>query len=61
MSLYNNYDLIIIDECHVLCYEQVLKIATSKIIGFTATPVSKRIDKYFYDFVTKKTDAQKRI
>lgn len=53
-EMINEFDLIIIDECHVLCYEQVLKIANCKIIGFTATPVSKRVDKYFYDFDDKK-------
>lgn len=53
-EMINDFDLIIIDECHILCYEQILKIATCKIIGFTATPVSNRVDKYFYDFEDKK-------
>jgi superfamily II DNA or RNA helicase len=52
-EMINDFDLIIIDECHVLCYEQVLKIATCKVIGFTATPVSNRVDKYFFDFEQK--------
>ena len=52
-EMINDFDLIIIDECHVLCYEQVLKISNCKVIGFTATPVSNRIDKYFYDFDKK--------
>lgn len=53
-EMINDFDLIIIDECHILCYEKILKIATCKIIGFTATPVSNRVDKYFYDFDDKK-------
>lgn len=49
-----DFDLIIIDECHVLCYEQVLEIVNCKIIGFTATPVHNRVDSYFFDFDDKK-------
>ena len=63
-EMINDFDLIIIDECHVLCYEQVLKISTCKVIGFTATPVSNRVDKYYFDFEDKqmhKEDANDRI
>ena len=52
-EMINDFDLIIIDECHVLCYEQVLKLSNCKVIGFTATPVSNRVDKYYFDFDKK--------
>ena len=52
-EMINDFDLIIIDECHVLCYEQILRIAKCKVIGFTATPVSNRVDKYYFDFDKK--------
>ena len=49
-NLIADFDLIIIDECHVIIYEKILEIANCKIIGFTATPVSNRKDNYFFCF-----------
>lgn len=63
-EMINDFDLIIIDECHVLCYEQILKLSKCKVIGFTATPVSNRVDKYYFDLEDKKMykeDATDRI
>jgi len=52
-TLLDSFDLAIIDECHILCYEQILELVKCKVVGFTATPVSKRVDKYFFDFDSK--------
>lgn len=47
-SLINHFDLIIIDECHVLIYEDLIKnISDKKIIGLTGTPV--RLKRYKVD------------
>lgn len=47
-DLISDFDLIIIDECHVIIYEKILEIVNCKVIGFTATPVSGRKDSYFF-------------
>lgn len=45
-----DFDLIIIDECHILQYEGLLKRVDCRVIGFTATPVSNRKDPYYFCF-----------
>lgn len=46
--LIDDFDLIIIDECHVITYEAILEIVNCKIIGFTATPThNRKITHYF--------------
>ena len=46
--LIDDFDLIIIDECHVLIYDKILEIAKCKILGFTATPVINKKVSYFF-------------
>lgn len=48
--LIDNFDLIIIDECHIISYESILDIVNCKVIGFTATPVHNKVDNYYYCF-----------
>lgn len=48
--LIDDFDLIIIDECHVLIYDKILEIAKCKIIGFTATPVVNKKTTYYFCF-----------
>ena len=54
-ELIKDFDLIIIDECHVLVYLKILEHISenSKIIGFTATPVNNRKDNYLFCFEHK--------
>ena len=48
-DLISNFDLVIIDECHIIQYEILLPLIKCKLLGFTATPVSNRKDTYYYD------------
>lgn len=52
-EILNDFNLVIIDECHILCYEQILSFISCKVIGFTATPISMRKDEYFFCFEHK--------
>ena len=49
-NLLENFDLIIIDECHILTYESILEKVNCKVIGFTATPINARKDNYYFCF-----------
>ena len=47
-NLINHFDLIIVDECHVLIYEEIInRFPNKKIIGLTGTPV--RLKRYKVD------------
>jgi superfamily II DNA or RNA helicase len=48
-DLISDFDLIIIDECHIIQYEVLLPLIKCKLLGFTATPVSNRKDNYYYN------------
>ena len=52
-DLIADFDLVIIDECHILQYEILLPLIKCKLLGFTATPVSNRKDNYYYDAEVK--------
>lgn len=55
-NLLNNFDLIIVDECHVLVYEEIInRFQNKKIIGLTGTPVRLKrikIDNQFSELET---------
>jgi superfamily II DNA or RNA helicase len=48
-DLISDFDLVIIDECHIIQYEVLLPLIKCKLLGFTATPVSNRKDTYYYN------------
>jgi len=48
-NLIADFDLVIIDECHIIQYEILLPLINCKLLGFTATPVSNRKDTYYYN------------
>jgi superfamily II DNA or RNA helicase len=52
-DLISDFDLVIIDECHIIQYEVLLPLIKCKLLGFTATPVSNRKDNYYYNFELK--------
>jgi superfamily II DNA or RNA helicase len=52
-NLISDFDLVIIDECHIIQYEVLLPLIKCKLLGFTATPVSNRKDNYYYNFELK--------
>lgn len=52
-NLISDFDLIIIDECHILQYESLLEVVNCKVIGFTATPITMRKDYYLFCFEHK--------
>ena len=52
-DLISDFDLVIIDECHIIQYEVLLPLIKCKLLGFTATPVSNRKDTYYYSLKVK--------
>lgn len=57
---YSDYDVLIVDECHIrsIALLEFIKQSDTKVIGLTATPYANWLGEYYQNFIKRVTMAQ---